>query len=87
MERVRDEAPSELSTPPSVHDDDLAQAGSDAVDALRLSLNARRADLETIARGVRQTVELWQEHERAMVSLLNGIAASFDDLSPTAGPR
>ena len=87
VDGVRYQAPSGVSTPPSVHDDDLARAGSDAADALRLSLNARRADLETLATGVRQTVALGQEHERAMVSLLDGIDASLGDASPTAGPR
>jgi len=87
VDGVRNEAPSRVSTPPPVHDDDLAGAGSDAADALRLSLNARRADLEALATGVRQTVALWQEHERAMVSLLDGIEGGFDDPNLTAGPR
>ncbi|WP_270353656.1 hypothetical protein [Microbacterium testaceum] len=87
VDGVRDQAPSEVSTPPPVHDDDLARAGSDAADALRLSRNAVRADLETLASGVQQTVTLWDERERAMVSLVDDIDAGLGDASPTAGPR
>jgi hypothetical protein len=87
VDDVRDQAPSEVSTPPPVHDDDLTRAGSDAADALRLSLNAVRADLETLASAVQQTVTLWDERERAMVSLVDDIDAGFGDASPTAGPR
>jgi len=54
-----------------------ASAALPAADTLRLSLTALRADLDTLAAGVRQTVALWEEHERATVAVLDEVDASL----------
>jgi len=77
IDAIRDDSPRQLPSPPPIPDDELARAGRDAADTLRLSLTALRADLDTLAAGVRQTVALWEEHERATVAVLDEVDASL----------